>query len=186
MELFTGKQLFVYDFFIESLCDARRVLNRPVKITVEQPLELGFDKPWDRGEIRTGDIVYDEESQRFTLYYSVAVEGGVRVCALTSPDGLDWEYPDLGLVEFAGSKRNNITTFPTDVSRSDCLGVLWDPHAASVAERWKRVDNKPSGSRPGEEAEPRLVSGAPIATVKEHQNRGWPATDRMKDIKSFN
>ena len=60
MELFPGKQLFLDDFFIESLCDARRVLNRPVKITVEQPLELGFDKPWDRGEIRTGDIVYDE------------------------------------------------------------------------------------------------------------------------------
>ena len=160
MELFPGKQLFLDDFFIESLCDARRVLNRPVKITVEQPLELGFDKPWDRGEIRTGDIVYDEESQRFTLYYSVAVEGGVRVCALTSPDGLDWEYPDLGLVEFAGSKRNNITTFPTDVSRSDCLGVLWDPHAASVAERWKRVDNKPSGSRPGGEVEWRAFHSA--------------------------
>ena len=41
MELFPGKQLFLDDFFIESLCDARRVLNRPVKITVEQPLELG-------------------------------------------------------------------------------------------------------------------------------------------------
>jgi hypothetical protein len=48
MELFPGKQLFVDDFFIESLRYARRVLNRPVKITVEQPLELGFDKPWDR------------------------------------------------------------------------------------------------------------------------------------------
>ena len=36
------------------------------------------------------------------------LHGGLRVCYATSRDGVEWEKPDLGLVEFNGSTHNNI------------------------------------------------------------------------------
>ena len=145
MELYPGKQLFIDDFFIESLVGARRVLNRPDKMTVDQPLEIAFEKPWEKGDIGLGNVVYDEENQIFRIYYSVHGEGETQVCVLVSSDGLRWEYPELGLVEFNGSKKNNVINCPHGMNRSQCLGILWDPHAEDEAYRWKRVDNKPTG-----------------------------------------
>ena len=40
MELSPGKQLFIDDYFIESLTGARRVLNPPHKLTVDEPLPI--------------------------------------------------------------------------------------------------------------------------------------------------
>src|SRR5262245_27056308 len=34
------------------------------------------------------------------------------LCYATSKDGITWEKPDLGLVEFGGSKKNNIIESP--------------------------------------------------------------------------
>ena len=49
-ELHPGKELFIDDFFIESLHGAHRVLQEPEKMTVDQPLELPFEKAWERRE----------------------------------------------------------------------------------------------------------------------------------------
>ena len=38
MEMHPGKQLFIDDFFIESMVGAHRVLNCPEKITIDEPL----------------------------------------------------------------------------------------------------------------------------------------------------
>jgi hypothetical protein len=143
MELHPGKQLFIDDFFIESLVGARRVLNRPHKLTKEQPLELRFEKPWEQGDIRYGDIVYDEQHQTFRMYYDVILPDRQLVGTLTSTDGLSWQYPELGLVEFNGSKRNNITNCPPGLNAAQSLGILWDPHEQDETCRWKRADNRP-------------------------------------------
>ncbi len=152
MELAPGKQLFIDDFFIESLVGARRVLNQPQKLTVDQPLEFPFEKPWEQGNIHFGRVLYDENNQSFRMYYEVATPNENRVCVLNSHDGLHWEYPELGLVEFAGSKNNNITNCPASISLSASLGVLWDPRAKDEAYRWKRVDNKPTGVGPNDKS----------------------------------
>ena len=44
-----GKQLFIDDYFIESLDGARRVLNHPRKVTDREPLEVPMDRPWEQG-----------------------------------------------------------------------------------------------------------------------------------------
>ena len=43
-----------------------------------------------------------------TARESLPVPGRYRLCYAESRDGLEWEKPELGLVEFDGSKRNNI------------------------------------------------------------------------------
>ena len=45
MELYPRKQLFIDDYFIESLQGCHRVLGRPEKLTVEAPLALPLDEP---------------------------------------------------------------------------------------------------------------------------------------------
>ena len=147
-ELHPGKELFIDDFFIESLHGAHRVLQQPEKMTVDQPLELPFEKAWERGAVWPGQVVYDEHNRIFRLYYNVRLQDDNRICVLESSDGLHWEYPALGLVEFNGSKKNNITNCPHELYMSQCLGILWDPHARNEDQRWKRADNKPTGRDP--------------------------------------
>ena len=75
-ELHPGKELFIDDFFIESLHGARRVLQQPEKMTVDQPLELPFEKAWERGAVWPGQVVYDEHNRIFRLYYNAATSSG--------------------------------------------------------------------------------------------------------------
>ena len=140
MERSPGKQLFIDDYFIESLTSARRVLNRPRKLTADEPLSIPFDQPWDSNFAQPGRVVYDERNQRFRMYYRAWTGDQTFLCALESGDGLSWERPELGLVEFDGSTRNNITT-----ACADHLATIWDPHEQDETRRWKQIDNKPTG-----------------------------------------
>ena len=65
MERSPGKQLFIDDYFIESLDGARRVLNQPQKLTVDEPLSIPFDRPWESQLAQPGRVIYDEHEQRF-------------------------------------------------------------------------------------------------------------------------
>ena len=48
------------------------------------------------------------------------------LCYATSPDGLHWHKPELGLVEFNHSKRNNIVHLPTPGLRP-AAALLYEP-----------------------------------------------------------
>ena len=141
MELSPGKQLFIDDYFIESLTGARRVLNPPHKLTADEPLAIPFDRPWDSQSAQPGRVIYDACNQRFRMYYRAWTGEQTFLCALDSDDGLNWERPELGLVEFDGSTRNNITN-----ASADHLTTILDPHEPDETRRWKQIDNKPSGS----------------------------------------
>ncbi len=48
------------------------------------------------------------------------------LCYATSSDGITWEKPQLGLVEFNGSTRNNITDLP-DPGMRPAAAILYEP-----------------------------------------------------------
>jgi hypothetical protein len=58
------------------------------------------------------------------------------ICYATSKDGINWEKPNLGLVEFNGSKDNNIVDFPEPLLWSTAA-VLYDPEDPDPARRFK-------------------------------------------------
>ena len=66
-------------------------------------------------------------------------EGAYRACYAVSSDGLSWKKPDLAMVDFEGSTRNNI--IPPDVGagakgevrRPNLIKDYDDPDLASVA-----------------------------------------------------
>lgn len=59
-----------------------------------------------------------------------------RLCYAVSNDGVNWEKPELGLVEFNGSKRNNLVAFPQDADISAGT-VLYDPEDPDANRRFK-------------------------------------------------
>jgi len=142
VELSPGKHTFADDYFIESLHGARRVLGTPEKLTVDGPIDIVLDQPWDAEVVLISPAVYDDELCQFRIYYNVWAEDRLLICALVSEDGLTWERPKLGLVEWAGSKNNNITNCPPGGLMTFC-----DPYAIDATQRWKRIDNKPTGTK---------------------------------------
>ena len=60
--------------------------------------------------------------------------GGYHLGYATGKDGIQWQFPDLGIVDFQGSKHNNLVV-------SHVIGgrVLFDPHAQSKAETYRAV-----------------------------------------------
>jgi len=106
-------ELMVDDFLIEQTSgEARRVLHHPVPHEVV----LVHDQPWEGSGCGYHSIFRDGE--RYRMYYKawqLSVGKGkltqphaLFTCYAESRDGVNWRKPDLGLIQFNGSKQNNI------------------------------------------------------------------------------
>lgn len=96
-------QLFVDGHLIESARGTQLRLHPP------QPREVVFtlDAPWE-GPM-SGYVTMLADDGLFRMYYRGGGETTEEVvCLATSRDGVKWERPNLGLVEFKQSKANNI------------------------------------------------------------------------------
>ncbi len=83
---------------------------------VPREVAVEHDMPWEGNNCHYHTVFQDGE--RYRMYYRGAhidlTGGKVRqghpavVCYAESADGIRWTKPELGLVEFAGSRKNNI------------------------------------------------------------------------------
>ena len=148
LEIGNRKQLFIDDYMIQSLRDAKQVLNTAVK-EPSNPI-IKPDQAWEGSLTPIAKVLYDKQEQLFKMWYTTSADwraqrGGkfttydwtdkganwkrvsapyryagtmntsygrgqrpTRLCYATSRDGVHWEKPNLGKVEFNGSKSNNI------------------------------------------------------------------------------
>ncbi len=102
-------ELLVDDHLIEKLTNARQVLHHPMP----QEVAIVHDKPWE-GNICCYHTVF-QDGGLFRMYYRGAHADPKTnrvphqvVCYAESKDGIHWTKPELGLVEFGGSRKNNI------------------------------------------------------------------------------
>src|SRR5205085_6501658 len=58
-------------------------------------------------------------------------------CIAISNDGYHWEKPNLGLIEYKGSKKNNILALWTDYD--GYYNVIKDPHDPDPQRRYKAM-----------------------------------------------
>ena len=117
------KQLFIDHRFIESSEGIELVFNPP-RQTGEKLVVA--DAPWEEGwHIGSYNSVLKEEGPdgwRIRLWYDIREgngmlgEGMLAVAYAESDDGIRFTKPVLGLVEWNGSKENNLV-FPTDLSK---------------------------------------------------------------------
>jgi hypothetical protein len=101
---------------------------------------FGQDKPWEpRIDNGYPNVVYQpgKGDKTWQLWYdcfldiktSPWVEGTLYA---QSADGIKWEKPDLGLVKFDGSSKNNIV-----FENSGGVGVMRDIYTKDESERYK-------------------------------------------------
>ena len=103
-----NKHLFLDEFMIAEKSNVKLTVNPP---RLEE-LVLIADKPWERGGITAYcNVLWDPQAGQYRLYY-VPVDLGsspiYRLAMATSTDGIHWQKPNLGVVEWKGSKENNI------------------------------------------------------------------------------
>lgn len=123
-----------------GLWDAHlRVTDAPAGIRiVAQPAERSLEpfpgiepaRPWEEGKIPPGHVIFDEQDGIFKAWTTCS---GGR-CYLQSKDFVNWERPELGLVEFKGNKKNNL------IEADDLGWVFKDP--SSKEERWKWIGER--------------------------------------------
>lgn len=131
------REAFLDDGFIERTSGVWRTLNLAAK-DPHNPL-LVPDKPWEGYLVlQPGTVLRDREGGRFRMWYNAqptrerpAVER--FLCMAVSQDGLHWDKPELGLVEFEGSRRNNILMRHVDWTHC----VLDDPEDPDPGRRFK-------------------------------------------------
>jgi hypothetical protein len=125
---------------------ARRVsLTRTVQVarTRAEPV-LVADQPWEHLRVYMwGTVHYDPAERRFAMWYMCRPPpplGSTRTLYAVSEDGLRWTKPALGLVDFNGSKANNLLG-----PGGGSLAVMHDPIDPDPARRFKRITHRSGG-----------------------------------------
>jgi hypothetical protein len=106
----SGRELFVDDYLIDSMRGATLKLQQPR----EREVVMVHDAPWEGSTSTYHTVIQDGDIYR--MYYR---GGGWDeeqkksghpdfFCYAESKDGIHWTRPELGIVEFNGSKANNI------------------------------------------------------------------------------
>jgi hypothetical protein len=106
----TRRELFVDEVLIEAITgDARQLLHHPTP----REIVLMCDRPWEGNGLNYVTVFQDGDLYRM-YYRGIDADRGIWrthetvYCYAESRDGVHWKRPNLGLVEFGGSKNNNI------------------------------------------------------------------------------
>ena len=142
-----GRHLVLDSRVIARADDATLRVAEAAKSTAN-PL-FGEDRPWEmRFDNLYPNVLWDAEEELYKCWYSpfcidyrshgmtLEQRRGTRytgppdrdmaLCYATSRDGIAWQKPELGLVDYRGSRANNI--------------VLRGPHGAGVAKDMREAD----------------------------------------------
>ncbi|NLF08612.1 MAG: glycoside hydrolase family 43 protein [Pirellulaceae bacterium] len=127
IDIGSRRELFVDDYLIDSSKGVELRLQKPTP----REIVLVHDDPWEGSG--TGYFTVFRDRRIFRMYYKawgLTNEDGterskrpVYACYAESTDGVQWKKPDLGLIEFQGSKHNNIVW--TDL-KADNFSVFKD------------------------------------------------------------
>lgn len=136
-------EIFVDRALIDTMEGATLALGQPRP----EEISMTFDHPWE-SSISAAYMTVIKDGGTFRFYYRGGTRGangiikpGTEVtCYAESKDGKTWVKPKLGLVEFGGSKDNNIILGPTPL-RTSCnfAAMLDDRPGVPPAERYKAV-----------------------------------------------
>ena len=139
----TRKQLFADDLIIGQQENVFRTLNQPTKnqdnpiIALEPPQQVGGEEH----VIVMGTVMYDEDERLFKMWYECANYPWSfnHIAYATSADGIHWERPNLGIVDFRGSTENNFVF--NRGQRNVTAGIYKDPVAAEPSRLYKMIYN---------------------------------------------
>ena len=148
LDLGTRKQLLVDN---ETLCDwwnVRRVQEKVRKHPLNPIIEA--DQPWEDETAKEGagiyptSALYDDEEGLYKLWYSINTpRSGSFTCYAKSSDGINWEKPKLGLVEYRGTKNNNLCLQKPEGKPVKGLHIIRDSRRRTGDRRFEAVSMTP-------------------------------------------
>ena len=138
----SGPQLLIDDHLVDDIWMIRRSPELPVK-SLDNPI-FETPAPFEDASYGGNTVIYDEQAEHpFRMWYSVAMTGDSPPCHsvahAVSQDGLHWETPNLGLIEYNGSKDNNLCMEIDQGSGA----VLLDPEDPDPDRRYKIMHKRP-------------------------------------------
>ncbi len=109
LDIGTRLEPLVDDYLIDSMDNVELQLHHPIA----REIALTTDAPWE-GNTSCYVTVF-QDGDLFRMYYrgsdynvETKEHGGQRACYAESTDGIHWTKPELGIIEYKGSKANNI------------------------------------------------------------------------------
>ncbi len=132
------RELMIDDALVEKMEGVELQLQKPVP----RELAIEHDAPWEGNT--SGYHTVFQDGDLYKMYYrgshydeETGKSGHEEVtCYAESRDGIHWDKPELGLVDFNGSKANNIILHE---SKGHCFAPFKDGHpdcAVDVSRRW--------------------------------------------------
>jgi len=137
LSLGNHRELFCDYYLIDQLKGARLMLHE----TVDEGPVLQFDQPWEGPFCAYCTVIADRS--KFRVYYRGKREAkkdgiGEVTCVAESSDGIHWTKPQLGIVEYDGSRKNNIVYAADYLSHNFSPFVDKNP-AADPAQKYKAL-----------------------------------------------
>ncbi len=105
IDIGSRRELFIDDYLVDRFVGGAELrLHRPV----QREVIFACDKPWEGNW--SGLPTYIQDGDTYRMYYTGGQwrRGRTSICYAESRDGVHWTRPELGLVAFNGSKKNNI------------------------------------------------------------------------------
>lgn len=132
-------QLLLDNHVVDDVWMVRRSPELPLKCRKNPVLISG--PPMEGCTVVAQSVLYDDEDKLFKMWYtisdSVAPPPGIRRVTrpayAVSEDGVHWEKPNLGLVEWKGSKDNNL------LLENGVPSVIKDPADPDPSRRYKML-----------------------------------------------
>jgi formylglycine-generating enzyme required for sulfatase activity len=157
LEIGSRRELFVDHYLFDRLDRTALKLHHPQ----ETPERFHFDKPWEGPNSGAVTVIKDGDVYRMYYQGTPVKTPGSYICYAESNDGIHWRRPELGLIEFQGSRKNNI------------LGTF------GVLEKQLVGANDETESKPVERsADPRVFCFTPFLDTRP----GIPESERFKAV----
>ena len=137
------KQLFVDDFVVERMDGVQRILYQAKRHRLNPIVKP--EHPWEGTALESPIVFWDDELKLFRMYYWAIGKDAIYTCYATSPNGISWRKPVLGLHEGPdGSKKNNIVLRGKGPSARTRY-VVQNPYSDDPARRFMAmyIDNTP-------------------------------------------
>ena len=137
--------MFLDDHHIDKMEGLQRKLHPPERAS--EPV-MRAERPWEGVALASlrNSVVFDPREKLFKFWYrcySAEIYGGLthsRWAYATSPDGIHWDRPNLGLVDFQGSRENNLVEIsPTLDTNALLMNVVIDDRDPDPRRRYKAI-----------------------------------------------
>lgn len=158
LQIGTKRQLFVDDALIDTQQNVQLELHQPTP----REVVLTVERPWENSVLTYVSVLKDGD--KYLMYYrgtsadakyakdvpkALSAGNWTYTALAESDDGIKWTKPELNLVEFNGSKANNLI-WPTDANKpwrdknypgTDIFPFKDTNPAAPAAQRFKALAN---------------------------------------------